>query len=76
MSIYKDMRAAGVKTDNHESDMYAIVNDASRAIVGEYEYMGQVTQFRSEVDGEMWFDIPFAFDPFWEKKSLQEGARP
>jgi hypothetical protein len=26
--------------------------------------------FKSEIDGTLWIDIPFMYDPYWEKKSV------
>lgn len=69
MSIYQDMVNAGVPVDSHESDLYALKNDASMAIVENYEFKSNVDVFRSLVDGKLWYDIPFAYDPFWEKKA-------
>ena len=66
MSIYQDLKAAGVPMDNHESDLYAKVTPDSVRIV---ESHGRShSRFRSEIDGEMWFDIAFAFEPFWDSK--------
>ncbi len=65
MSIYKDMLAAGVEIDNHETDLYAKVTPESERIVAAYEYSHIVTRFRSAIDGSYWFDIPFAYTPAW-----------
>lgn len=67
LSIYQKMIDAGVKVDSHYSDLYAEVNIASRAIVAEYEYKSSVTTFTSATDGKLWYDIPFAFQPYWDK---------
>jgi hypothetical protein len=68
MSLYTDLLAAGVPLDNHRSDLYAKVTPESRVLVDAYEHRKNVTVFVSQVDGEPWYDIPFAFDPFWERK--------
>lgn len=72
MTIYEAMKAAGVPIDNHESDLYVKVTPDSTRIVREYgkePYTGSATVFTSQVDGEYWYDIPFAFDPWWESRS-------
>lgn len=66
MSIYKQMIEAGVEISNHSSDLYVPVNDVTRAIVADYEFANNVTTFRSNVDGKQWYDIPFAFEPYWD----------
>jgi hypothetical protein len=67
MTIYEEMKAAGVEIDNHESDMYVPNNETTRKIVEEYEYKCNVTTFKSAIDGTPWLDIPFSFDPWWDE---------
>ena len=69
-TIYEDLKAAGVKLNSHESDLYAKVTPESKAIVDKYEYKNNVRQFNSQIDGQQWYDIPFAYDPFWEKSTV------
>lgn len=53
---------------NHESDLYLKVTQVSEKLIAEYEFKGSVRKFFSKVDKSYWFDIPFAFNPFWNKK--------
>lgn len=69
--IYTALLDAGVQLDNHESDLYAKVSDTSRAIIKTYYDTYTIRTFRSEIDGELWYDIPFAFLPFWERRSAR-----
>lgn len=65
--VYYQLKAAGIPLDSHESDLYAKVTDESRKIV---KASGLVcTMFISQIDGLPWFDIPFAYAPFWERRS-------
>lgn len=64
-SIYQQLKAAGVPLDHHESDLYAKQTPESKSIVGAYEHRCNVQAFRS--DGEWWYDIPFAYEPFWDR---------
>ena len=68
MNIYEEMKAAGVPMDHHESDLYVKVTSRSRQIVQDYEHRENVTTFTSEPDREPWYDIPFGYQPFWDKK--------
>ena len=70
MSIYEQMKAAGVETSNHESDLYAKVTPESKKIVKEYEHRGTVSTFTNRQGGGLWYDIPFAFDPYWHKRGM------
>lgn len=63
MTLHEELEAAGVPLDNHESDLYAKVCDASTRIVQRVDHPCSV--FVSQIDGTHWYDLPFAFDPFW-----------
>lgn len=71
MSIYREMLQYGVETDNHESDLYALDTPAARQIIARAgrSFDRTITRFRSQVDGRVWIEIPFAFDPFWEARA-------
>ena len=73
-SIYQQVIEAGIEHDHHESDLYIPVNDQTKKIVHSYEFKRNVTMFASKIDGKPWFNIPFAFQPFWDSK--QTGKRP
>ena len=65
-SIYQQMVEIGVSIDHHESDLYVPVTQKTQAIINDYEFKSNVQRFLG-TDGHAWFDIPFAFDPFWER---------
>jgi hypothetical protein len=67
MTIYQLLKSAGQELESHESDLYVKITDDSIKIVNNYKFRNNVTSFISKIDGEPWFDIPFAFDPFWER---------
>ena len=69
MTIYEQLVAAGVPIDNHESDLYAKVTLESEKIVRESRLLN-VRKFINQIDGTVWYDIPFAYDPFWEKRRI------
>lgn len=55
--------------DNHQSDLYLKVTDVSKKLVDEYKFKNNVKTFRSGIVHCQWYDIPFAYDPFWAKIS-------
>lgn len=67
MTIYQDLITAGCKVDHHESDLYVEVTPLSRMLIANYRFKDNVTRFCDVGDGKQWFDIPFAFDPFYDK---------
>lgn len=68
MHIYDQLKQAGVPLDNHETDLYAKVTPESRAIVDAWEHRSIARTFVSQIDGALWFDLPFAYLPAWERK--------
>lgn len=70
-SLYQQLLAAGVELEHHESDLYAKVTPESTRIIKESGHSSSV--FRSEVDGQMWYDLPFAYKPFWHAKMADDS---
>ncbi len=71
MIIFKNAIALGIKIDHKGSDLYIPVTDETRKLVSDYEYKQGVTTFTSQIDGGLWYDIPFAYDPFFEGAEAQ-----
>jgi len=75
-TIYQDCIAAGCRTGHHESDLYVRADEAGRTVVQGAIAAGRiprvnVTLFQSEMPdekGQLWYELPFAYDPWWEKK--------
>jgi len=68
MSIYEEIKKTGFEIDNHESDLYCLANDITANILKNYEFKSQVTIFTSKTDKRLWYDIPFAYSPYWDEK--------
>ena len=70
-SLYQELKEAGVKTENHESDLYFESTQTSRAILAKPQFTLQRNiqeRFTHQGNLEQWIDIPFNFDPYWESK--------
>lgn len=65
-SIYEKCVLFEVEIRHHESDLYIPVNELTRALVESYEFKGSVDTFENQIEGGVWYDIPFAFDPYLE----------
>lgn len=57
--------------DHHESDLYIRKTPAADLIIEEYEYKNIVSVFRDAIENVLWYEIPFAYDPFWERRVKQ-----
>jgi hypothetical protein len=67
MDIYKEAVEAGCTIDHYQSDLYLKKDAVSQKLVESYEFKQSVTTFISQIDRELWYDIPFAYSPYWEK---------
>lgn len=54
---------------NWQSDLYLRKNAISEKLVNEYEFKQNVKTFKDQIDHVTWYDIPFAYDPFWIEKT-------
>ena len=67
-SLYGDLRAAGVPIDHHESDLYFADSPNSRLILARWLVQVRLaTRFENQQDGSTWWDVPFAYLPWWEE---------
>jgi len=66
MNLYEELKAAGIPLNSHESDLYALKTPESEAIIERSGYSHST--FTSQIDGKVWYDLPFAYYPFWERR--------
>ena len=66
-TLYQACVDSGIPTDNHESDLYIPVTEQTTALLKQYGY--RATTFRSQVDGQTWYDVPFMFQPYWDRRA-------
>lgn len=67
-SLYTLLKQAGCVLDHHYSDLYVKMDSASRDILLAC-LDREPSVFTSEIDGALWYDIPFAYDPYWEDRA-------
>lgn len=71
-TLYERLVAAGCEIDHHESDLYVKATPEALAIIEDYEAASKLKNretFSSAIDGSPWYDLPFAYDPFWSAKA-------
>lgn len=64
---YKALKEAGCEIDSHESDLYVKSSLEASRILKESGW--GYTLFIHQITGELWLDVPFAYLPFWERKT-------
>jgi hypothetical protein len=67
-SLYQELVSLGMQIDSHESDLYVPVNEQTSAVIRKCQRIAGITVFKSELDGNYWYDIPFAYEPFWSAR--------
>lgn len=70
MSLYTDLIEAGIDVSNWQSDLYFPVTDKSREILSRHPTQkSNARTFRNNVTGKTCYDVPFAYDPYWESRA-------
>jgi len=74
MNVKQELLDAGLGLteedfDSHESDLYVRCKHGVRLWLREnYEFYRSVRSFVSQIDTQLWLDIPFAHEAHWEAK--------
>jgi hypothetical protein len=75
-TLYQRLVESGIQVSSHESDLYFPATPESKAILEEFPLQkGNATSFTNQAHpniGERWYDVPFAYDPFWEARSVRK----
>lgn len=68
-NLYETLKAAGCKLDSHESDLYVEATPDAKAILLTFPIERTVARiFKNNLDGKMWYDVPFAYEPWWDAR--------
>lgn len=77
-TLYDALIAAGIPVDSHESDLYFPVSERSTAILRRHPRSHrQAEQFVNQAPGrvgERWWEVPFAYVPWWEDRARADKA--
>ena len=69
-SLYKQLKAAGLKMGNHESDLHVEATAESLRIIARCEFDTTTKKFTNQLDGRTWYEVPFAYEPWWEGRDI------
>lgn len=70
--LWDTVQREGVPYDSHASDLYIPVNNRTRQLIQGYQFQANVTTFINNHDRLRWYDIPFAYVPYWDKKKVPQ----
>ena len=80
-SIYKvlmDAQVPETDIDNHYSDLYVRATPQNTELLKRYYEANGVNRlpkkFHSKLDNDEWYDIPFAYNPYWEEMMTKKGS--
>lgn len=72
MELFNAIKQAGIEFASHESDLYLPDTPEVRAILEKYPVSKSNAQrFKNQLNGEIWLDVPFAYLPFWERRTVK-----
>jgi len=56
--------------DHHESDLYIRKTPESTALINKMQYKdcGLLTTFRDQIEGDIWYELPFCYSGFWQER--------
>lgn len=77
-SLYQELKNLDVEMDNHESDLYVEKTSEVMDILSKPEYKLEkknASVFKDQITGKPMLEIPFAYDPFFGKKSMYTNKR-
>lgn len=63
----------GIPYENHASDLYIPKTEQNTKLIAVYEFKENVTTFISQIEKTMWYDIPFAYQPYWSRRLIGTG---
>jgi len=66
MTIFEEIKKSGVEYAHHCSDLYFPKNKTTMEIVLRYDDRF-ITTFKDAISGKTWYDVAFAYDPYWEE---------
>ncbi len=62
-SLFDEAKSLELEIDTHCSDLYIKITPESKRLIEKHKsgWSKMATRFRSEIDGCIWFDIPFGY---------------
>lgn len=72
VNIYDALKFAGCRLAHNKTDLYVKVDKVSRRVIREAAEDGRLpnlpTLFRADGGSGFWWEIPFAYSPFWDER--------
>jgi len=76
-SLYRRMKDAQLIVGSHESDLYVLDTSDARAIIEDFpDSKKNASGFTSETGEGRCIDLPFTYEPFWDKIVERQAVSP
>jgi hypothetical protein len=69
---YEKLLEIGAKMDSHESDLYVKATPEAWKIIRASGW--SCTIFTDQIDKETWYELPFAYLPYWKGRTQRRAA--
>lgn len=71
--FYETIVELKIPHSNHRSDLYIPVTERTAALLKECSIPeSSYSIFKNNIDGELWYDVAFAYMPFWSERTANE----
>jgi hypothetical protein len=70
-TLYAECVKRNIPCHNHESDLYIPVTQETLDLVNHFGHRPET--FTNQVEGGVWFDVPFAYSPWWEARGIKRS---
>lgn len=70
-TIYAECQLRNIPCHNHESDLYIPVTAETTELCKHFGHRPE--KFINQVEGGLWYDVPFAYAPWWEARGVKRS---
>lgn len=68
MTLFEKIVQLQIPHSNHYSDLYIPVTTQTTQLLKEHNAPTNI--FINQVEGGLWYDVPFAYDPYWAARGV------
>lgn len=74
-TLFDEIKAAGIPHGSHESDLYLPDTAEVWRILEKFPtHRTNARRFFNQIHQETWLDVPFAFQPWWDRRTGKAKA--
>lgn len=70
--LYEQVIALNIPHAHYASDLYIKITVDSMNLISKYKHISNVSSFRNQLDKTLWYDVPFAYQPYYWDRRIQK----